>query len=50
MDRKRLYGGCPRDAFRSVPGRKVPGGKQVGFRHFKVGKNGKTTLRFTIKK
>ena len=50
MDRKRLYGGYPKDAFKSEPGRKVPGGKQAGSRHFKVGKNGKASLRFTIKR
>ncbi len=40
----------PKDAFKSEMGRRVPGGKQVGFRRLKVGKNGKASLRFTIKR
>ena len=40
----------PKEAFKSELGRRVPGGKQVGFRQLKVGKNGKAKINFTIKR
>ena len=39
----------PKDAFKSQNGRKVPGGQQVGFRHVKVPKSGKTTIKLRTK-
>ena len=39
----------PKDAFKSEQGRRVPGGKQVGFRQLKVNKGGQARINFTIK-
>ena len=54
--RGRLYGpkttlrGLSQGRFQVRAGQKVPGGKHVGFRHFEVGKDGRASLRFTIRR
>ncbi len=40
----------PKEPFKSEWGRRIPGGKQVGFRVLKVSKSGKASLNLSIKR